>query len=237
MSDDPFNWPPLESDPAIFAKFAGELGLELFTVNEVFGTDPDLLAFLPQPCLAAIACVRRMPAKMDEDKARGSLDVQVDYYMDQTSRLDNACGIIALIHSILNNAQCPIKEGSPLALFREAVQGKTSAERAVILDEFTAIHNLYKEAAQEGNQDNLDGTHVHGGEVKTFHFIAYIRNSKGQLVELDGTKQGPWVVAENVSEAELMNAVGKEFQRRVTAEEIDAGAASLMALGPPAGFD
>ena len=31
------------------------------------------------------------------------------------------------------------------------------AERAVSLDAFTAIHELYNETAQEGNQDNADG--------------------------------------------------------------------------------
>jgi hypothetical protein len=66
---------------------------------------------------------------------------------------------------------------------------------------------------------------------KTFHFIAYVRNAKNQFVELDGTKQGPWVIAEDVAEADFMTAVGKEFNRRLAEGEIDPSA-SVMALGP-----
>ncbi len=47
-SSSDFVWPPLESDPAIFAGFAAQLGMDAsFTVNEVYGFDEELLAFLP----------------------------------------------------------------------------------------------------------------------------------------------------------------------------------------------
>jgi hypothetical protein len=57
-----------------------------------------MLAFLPfaGPAVAAIACVRRMPNKKADDKSRGDLGVDVAYYMDQTSSLDNACGVVRL---------------------------------------------------------------------------------------------------------------------------------------------
>ena len=72
-----------------------------------------------------------------------------------------------------------------------------------------------------------------GNEVaKTFHFVAYIRNEKGQVVELDGTKKGPWVVAENATAENFMELVGKEKDRRVAEGEIDQGAMAVMALGP-----
>lgn len=231
-----FNWPPLESDPEIFADFAGKLGLEGYTTSEIFSFDPEMLAFMPfaGPACAAIACVRRMPEKKEADKAKGDPGVEVGYYMDQTSTLDNACGVIALIHSILNNPQMPLRPGCPLQLFRDANLTTTSAERATSLEGFTAIHDLYKATAQEGNADNADGVHVHNGVEKTFHFIAYTVNAKGQLLELDGTKVGPVVIAEGVGEADLLVAVGKEFMRKQGECEIDPDAASVMALGPRA---
>jgi hypothetical protein len=42
-----FHWPPLESDPEIFADFAKKLGLVGYTTGEVFSFDPEMLAFLP----------------------------------------------------------------------------------------------------------------------------------------------------------------------------------------------
>jgi hypothetical protein len=41
--------------------------------------------------------------KKSEDKEKGSLESQAAYYMKQTKELDNACGVIACIHSIFNN--------------------------------------------------------------------------------------------------------------------------------------
>jgi len=237
---DQFNWPPLESDPSIFAEFAGKLGLKGYTTGEVFSFDPEMLAFLPfsGPSCAAIACVRRMPEKKAQDYARGDPNTDALYYMDQTSTLDNACGVIALIHSILNNPEMQLEDGSPLAQFRDANKDSTPAERATSLENFTAIHELYKSTAEEGNQDNQDGVHVHidqdGNQVsKTFHFIAYVRNAKNQLVELDGTKQGPWVIAEDVSVEGFMPAVGAEYNRRLAEAEIDQ-AGAVMAVGPAA---
>ena len=67
-----------------------------------------------------------------------------------------------------------------------------------------------------------------------FHFVAYVINEDKQLVEFDGTKAGPWVVAEGVEDDRLMFAVAAEMRRRLAEGEIDQAAASLMALGPPA---
>lgn len=231
-----FNWPPLESDPEIFAQFAAKLGLEAgFTASEIFSFDAELLApalmGFAGPAVAAIVCVRRMPDKKADDKSKGDLGVECNFYMDQTASLDNACGLIALIHAILNNPACALKDGSPLALFRDANQKTTPAERAVSLDGFTAIHDLYKVTAQEGNAETASGVHVHNGVEKTFHFIAYVINGKGQLIELDGTKVGPLVIAEGVAPEDLLAATGKELIRKCAEGEIDPSFAS-MALGP-----
>lgn len=52
------------------------------TFGEVLGFDEELLAFMTQPIIAVIANVERLKKK--EDRARGSLDIPVDFYMRQT---------------------------------------------------------------------------------------------------------------------------------------------------------
>ena len=65
--------------------------------------------------------------------------------MKQTGELDNACGIIACIHSVLNNQdQISLEEGSILKKFADDTTGKTPLERATHLEgynEFKEIHS------------------------------------------------------------------------------------------------
>jgi ubiquitin carboxyl-terminal hydrolase L3 len=222
----------------MFSKLATFLGVEEYAVNEVLGFDPELLAMLPQPCMAAIGCYMRTPEKKAEDKARGDTSFDCPYYMDQSGTLDNACGIIALMHAVLNNTNINLKEGSPLAHFRDAHQNSTAAERCSALETSTEIHDFYKTIQSEG-VGPLDGSHarvdtegneIEGIPTKTFHFVAYVKMGN-DLVEFDGTKAGPWVCKEGVDE--LMPAVGEEVKRRIAEGEIDQTEAAVLAIGPP----
>ena len=89
---------------------------EDWLINECFGLDDDCLGFIPQPTLGVIVNYERL--KKAEDKALGDPAVETTYYMKQTSALDNACGIIASLHCILNHPKdVVLKEGSILAKF------------------------------------------------------------------------------------------------------------------------
>ena len=48
------------------------------------------------------------------------------------------------------------------------------------------------------------------------HFIAFIINEQGQLVELDGLKQGPHIVLEKSED--VLKDTAKELIRRLEAE-------------------
>lgn len=112
-----FEWPPLESSPEIFTKYMHQIGLpRQWAFSEVMGFDDELLAFIPQPVLAVIINVSH--TRREEDVARGSLETQSHFYMKQKGSLDNACGIIACLHAILNQpfAIEPV-EGSTLSQF------------------------------------------------------------------------------------------------------------------------
>ena len=111
------------------------------SINEVFGFDEGLLMMLPNQ-VAALTCMRRMPDKKAADKERGDPSTKAAFYMKQSGTLDNACGIIALIHSILNTLDADgvgLTEGSPLAQFQSDNAGKTPEERCASLEGFTAV--------------------------------------------------------------------------------------------------
>ena len=75
---------------------------------DVYGLDPELLAFLPSPVVAMILlfpindkyeAFRRQ--EEEEVKANGQNVSPKVYFMKQT--IGNACGTVALLHSIINN--------------------------------------------------------------------------------------------------------------------------------------
>ena len=59
------------------------------------------------------------------------------------------------------------------------------------------------------------------------HFTAFIVNEAKQLIELDGTKRGPLVVAENVDS--VTHGTATEIQRRI-AEGLISESLSIMTL-------
>ena len=101
--------------------------------GDVFGFDEELLAMCAQPVIAVIANVERL--KKTEDKAQGDMDTaKGSYYMEQTGPLDNACGVIACIHAILNNLggeKIVLPESAHLAKFLSDAKDKSPHDRAL----------------------------------------------------------------------------------------------------------
>ena len=112
-----FNWPALESNPEVFTQYMHKIGMSKdWAIGEVFGFDEDLLAFLPQPVQAVIVAIQRKNPEEDQSKPENAS--LTPYYMKQSKVLDNACGIIACVHSILNNSEkVPITPDSILDKF------------------------------------------------------------------------------------------------------------------------
>mmetsp|Transcript_20801 Transcript_20801/g.14913 ORF Transcript_20801/g.14913 Transcript_20801/m.14913 type:complete len:102 (-) Transcript_20801:332-637(-) len=91
--------------------------------------------------------------KKAEDKQKGDASVQVDYYMKQTEVLDNACGVIACLHAILNNVSADkinLEADSILHKFLEDVKSKTPEERATALENNEAFQNAHSSSASQG---------------------------------------------------------------------------------------
>lgn len=131
-----FNWPALESNPEVFTNYMHSIGMsDDWAIGEVFGFDEDLLAFLPQPVIAVIVAIQRNKDNLEEDKSNEADSALVPFYMKQSNVLDNACGIIACLHSVLNKSeQVAITEGSVLAKYKADAMGETPAERCTKLE-------------------------------------------------------------------------------------------------------
>merc|ERR1712228_996157 len=133
---------------------------EPYDFAELFGMDEELLCMVPQPVDAVIAGVAVQ--KKAEDRAKGDLSNKHAFYMKQTKILDNACGIIACIHSIYNNLgadKIKLVEGSLLDQYFKKVEGlATPEERSTALETFEEFKAEYKKRAQLGQSNLVDAT-------------------------------------------------------------------------------
>jgi len=231
--DDPapkkFSWPPLESNPEVFTNYLRSIGLsQNFAIGEVFGFDEDVLAFLPQPILGIIVCYERLIPKSeirDVDKGAKENYDKVSFYMHQSKVLDNACGIIACLHAIFNSpaTSVEIKPDTVLGKFRERTQSVTPSERCSALENDTDFQRMHKNYASKGQSQEITSDQ---SAVK-HHFVAYVLNSEGQLVELDGTKAGPVILCD--CGGDVLRGSIKEIKGRLERGEI-SDSLSMMTL-------
>ena len=184
-------WLPIESNPEVMNSFLSKLGVPGdWEMCDVFGLDPELLLMLPQPCLAVMLLfpVTEKYHEFSREQEEAMRGVEISdklYYMKQT--ISNACGTVALMHSVINNVlgeKISLKDGA-LKTFVEATLSLSPEERAVKLEADDAICECHDRAAREGQTRAPDRD-----ERVDYHFVSFV-SVEGHLYELDGRKSGP----------------------------------------------
>ncbi|GIL51422.1 hypothetical protein Vafri_7413 [Volvox africanus] len=190
-------WVPLESNPDVLNEFVAKLGLDVsnYSFSDVYGLDEELLAMVPKPVVAVIMCYPvtadsdALARKEDDDLvAKGVAPDPKLFYMKQT--IGNACGTIAILHSIGNNlSTLAPAESSFLKEFFTATSGMSPAEAGKYLEEPPAgapsIEEAHQTAAAAG-----DTAPPSADDDVDLHFVAFV-HCNGHLWELDGMRAGP----------------------------------------------
>ncbi|XP_030555016.1 ubiquitin carboxyl-terminal hydrolase [Drosophila novamexicana] len=209
-------WTPLESNPEVLTKYIHKLGVSsAWSVTDVIGLDEELLAMLPRPVKALILLFpiseayekhradehERIKAAAEPEKYPEDL-----FYMKQFTH--NACGTVALIHSVANNKDIEIAAGV-LKNFLEKGANLSPEERGQALEQDNAFTEDHQMLAQEGQTD------AGAYETVVHHFIALV-NKENTLYELDGRKSYPISHGKTSDETFLLDAakVCKEFMAR-----------------------
>ncbi|KDR12443.1 Ubiquitin carboxyl-terminal hydrolase isozyme L3, partial [Zootermopsis nevadensis] len=163
---------------------------EKWQMVDVCGLDPDLLATVPRPVLAVLLLFP-CSDKYEEHKATQEAEVNEKgqtvsenvFYLKQV--VTNACGTIALIHSIANNTdEIQLSDGH-LKQFLEDSKALSPEDRGELLQKAEGIINTHKELALEGQTKAPDENELVG-----YHFVAFVFKD-GDLYELDGRKSFP----------------------------------------------
>jgi ubiquitin carboxyl-terminal hydrolase L3 len=208
-----FNWPPLESDPEIFTNYMSKLGLgNDYKFDEVFSLDDEVVSmFQESNPFAVIVNYERsiVPKKISSDTTN------VPFFMLQNGKLDNACGVIAALHSVGNNLnKIKLDEDSILSSFFTENKNKSPEEISISLQSNTKFQDCHKDYSNQG-QSNLCSNQ---NEVKN-HFVSFVLIN-GNIVELDGVIGKPLVIEKNVNENELLVKVVKEIKQRLADNNI-----------------
>lgn len=207
-------WLPLESNPDVMNKYIHKLGVsEKWSLTDVYGLEPDMLEWVPKPVKAVILlfpCSEsyEQHRALEESKlAENHPEYPKDlFFMKQV--IHNACGTIALVHSIANNKDIELDEGV-LKKYLEAAYPLDPEERGRTLEADPSFSGVHQELALEGQ------TAANPEQEVNHHFIALV-NKNGTLYELDGRKSYPVEHGGTTEETFLQDAakVCKEFMER-----------------------
>lgn len=210
MSDNNFNWPPLESDPQIFSDYIQSIGADSsISFQEIYSLDYKEMQVIESPVYAVVISYERaVPYQLNQNNFKESN--YVPFYMKQTEVLDNACGLIAMLHSVGNNLEnLSIQENSVLSNLYLGTKNLNEEQRAKFLENFEEFKNSHKQFSNQG-QSNLCEDQ---SDVKN-HFVAFIYLN-GNLVELDGLVNGPYIVKEGIQHQDLLDATIEELRKRL----------------------
>jgi ubiquitin carboxyl-terminal hydrolase L3 len=183
-------WVALESNPEVLTKYMHKLGVSTkWNFIDVYSFDDDSLQFLPDPvkayillfpCSAAYEKHREeQSAKLKETPPEYPADL---FFMKQV--IHNACGAIALVHSVANGGEIEISPGI-LQSYLEQARALSVEERGKLLEADTSFTGAHEEIAREGQTaaPSPDDDINH-------HFVALVERD-GEIFELDGRKQYP----------------------------------------------
>uniref|UniRef100_A0A1A9UT34 Ubiquitin carboxyl-terminal hydrolase n=1 Tax=Glossina austeni TaxID=7395 RepID=A0A1A9UT34_GLOAU len=206
-------WTPLESNPEVLTKYIHTFGVTKdWVITDVMGLEPDMLEWIPKPVKSIILlfpCSDTYEKHRAEEQKRlaetGQTYPKDLFYMRQLNQ--NACGTVALIHSVANNEDM-LGEGI-LKDFLDLTKDMTPEERGKALEADKAVRESHQALAQEGQTISDPNEEVY------HHFIAFV-NKASILYELDGRKMFPIEHGATNDETFLQDAarVCKEFMAR-----------------------
>jgi len=183
-------WTALESNPDVMSKYIHKLGVSpSWSLVDVLGLDAELLAITPQPVKAVILlspCSENYENNWKEldEKLKANPPTIPDGLFHMKQCIHNACGTIALIHGIANNADVELVDGGILKNYLDVARDLDPEKRGALLEGDSAFTEAHQALAQEGQTDAGSGDKVN------FHFTVLV-NYNDEIYELDGRKSFP----------------------------------------------
>jgi len=206
----------LESNPDVMNSLLHSLGVpKKWGVVDVYGLDSELLAIVPQPVLSVILlfpCTGKKDDSVETQTPTSTTDKKHDEVIDQPAAsknvwfmkqlVANACGTVALIHSVFNNLDSIELDTGCLKKFYEDCKGLCPEDAGRKLLECEDIATVHEDISKEGQTEAPNPT-----DRVDYHFIAFIEKG-GHLYELDG-RHAAAVYHQKTSKVNLLQDAAK----------------------------
>lgn len=181
----PKKWLPLEANPEVMNTFARALGLSAaYAFHDVFGFEPELLEFVPSPCVAVLLLFPLTPATESVEGVDDASTPSAENVWFAKQTVSNACGTMGVIHAALNARDATARDGY-FERLRARCEGLDADARAKVIEEDDALEAAHVGASVEGQSAVPTGD-----EEVDLHFVALVEVDGG-VWELDGRKPGP----------------------------------------------
>ncbi|GAA5805066.1 hypothetical protein EDC94DRAFT_585955 [Helicostylum pulchrum] len=183
-------WVPLEANPEVWNEIVHKCGVDPnWNYVDVYGFDPELLAMIPRPVQAIIflfpitEAYEKFKAEEEAHLAKCGQYISPEVvFFKQT--ISNACGMIALLHSLGSSDDEIIGPG----LFNDIIsQAKNASieERVELLENSVELASVHEAAAYDGQTVAPDRE-----DAIDLHFVCFVEVDQ-HLYELDGRKAFP----------------------------------------------
>ncbi|KAK8136432.1 hypothetical protein PG984_004372 [Apiospora sp. TS-2023a] len=138
-------WVEIESEPAFFNAMLQSFGAPSFQIRELWGLDPEALAFLPRPVHGLIFLYQYNEDDEDEDMAEKREECPDGlWFGNQTTT--NACATVAIMNILMNAADPGF--GPELTEFKAATANLPPPHRGHMLDTNDFIRGIHNSAAR-----------------------------------------------------------------------------------------
>lgn len=196
---------PLESNPEVFSELAHTIGLSpVLGFHDVYSlTDPELLAFLPQPVLAIVLLFPISTGyEADRKVVPGPHPVNDNTIKWFKQTIKNGCGLYALLHALANLSPDFIVEDLVLnkLLLSRLTKNLSQSETSSLVEQLEQSIELDANYGLKGQTDAPEAD-----DDVQFHFVTYVKGTDGHIYELDGRRDGPVDLGDTVDGASLLS--------------------------------
>lgn len=218
-------WCQIESDPGIFTDLLKTLGVSGIQVDEIF--DLSLFPYPSSSTYGLIFLFKYLPIPSPPPLASWDPDL---FFSRQC--IVNACATQALLSILLNNSD-KIRIGSHLSSLKEFTREMTAIDKGLSISNSDLIRTAHNRFARPDPFAQPRSGFAMGGD-DVFHYVAFV-HFKRAIYELDGMKEGPVLLGEDVDDEQWVGVVVEKIRKRIEVYMSNEIKCCLMAVGPNRG--